>query len=61
MNHMPRRKFVALGDPGVAGLASTERAAFGEQLGSCRAMDCAIDTAAAQQRRVGGVDDGVNA
>jgi hypothetical protein len=38
-----------------------ERAAFGEQLGPRRAMDRAIDAAPAEQGRVGGVDDGVNA
>ena len=38
-----------------------ERAAFGEQLGPRRAMDRAVDAAPAEQGRVGGVDDGVNA
>ena len=38
-----------------------ERAAFGQQLGARRAMDRAIDAAPAEQGRVGGVDDGVNA
>jgi hypothetical protein len=36
-------------------------AAFGQKLGTSRAMDRAIDTTAAEQRIVGGVDDGVNA
>src|SRR5262249_10790166 len=40
-------------------LAAVERPAFGEQFRSCGAMNCAIDPAAAQERRVGGVDDGV--
>ena len=61
MNHMPRRQPIALGDLGVAGLAAVERAAFGEQLGPGRAMDRAIDATAAEQRRIRGVDDGVNA
>jgi hypothetical protein len=61
MNHMPRRKQIALGDLGVAGFAATKRAAFGEQLRSCGAMDRAIDAASAQQRGIRGVDDGVNA
>ena len=30
MNHVPRRQSVALGDLGVAGLATAKRAAFGE-------------------------------
>jgi hypothetical protein len=61
MNDMPRRQAVAFGDFGAAGLAAIERAAFGQQFGSRRAMDRTIDAATAEQRRVGGVDDGVNA
>ena len=61
MNHMPRRQPIPFGDFGVAGLAAIERAAFGQQLGPSRAMDRAIDATAAEQRSVGGVDDGVNA
>jgi hypothetical protein len=61
MNDMSRRKPVAFGDLGIAGRAAAERAAFGEQLTPGGAMDCAIDPAAAQQRAIGGVDDGVNA
>ena len=61
MNDMPRRKPVALGDLGVAGFAAMKRAAFGEQLGSCGAMNRAVDAAAAEQRAIRGVDDGVNA
>ena len=38
-----------------------ERAAFREQLGPRRAMDRAIDAAPAEQGRIRGVDDGVNA
>jgi hypothetical protein len=61
MNHMPRRQPVSPGDFGVAGAAAMERAAFGQQLGPGRPMDRAIDAASAEQRGVGGVDDGVNA
>jgi hypothetical protein len=61
VNDMPRRKFVALGDLGAASFAAMKRAAFGEQFGSGGAMDRAIDAAAAQQRGIRGVDDGVNA
>jgi hypothetical protein len=50
-----------MSDFGIPGLAATKRAAFGEQPRSGRAMDRAIDPAAAEQRRVRGVDDGVNA
>ena len=52
---------VAFGDLGIAGLAAVEHAAFGEKLGPGRPMDRAIDAAPAKERRIGGVDDGVNA
>jgi len=58
---MPRRQPVTPGDFGVAGRTAVQGAAFGEKLRPGRAMDCAIDATAAEQRRVGGVDDGVNA
>ena len=61
MDHMLGRQSISAGDFGVAGLAAMERAAFGEQFGPGRAMDRAIDAAAAKQRRIRGVDDGVNA
>jgi hypothetical protein len=61
MDHMPSLQQIAPGDLGIAGLAAMEGAAFGEKLGSRRAMDRAIDAAPAEQGRIGGVDDGVNA
>jgi len=61
MNDIPRRKLVAMGDLGIAGLAATKRAAIGEQPRAGHAMDRAIDPAAAEQRAIRGVDDGVNA
>jgi hypothetical protein len=61
MNDMPRRQTITLGDLGVAGCAAAKRAAFGEQLRPGGTMDRAIDAAAAEQRRIRGVDDGVNA
>ncbi|MEA2863001.1 MAG: hypothetical protein QOC84_957 [Bradyrhizobium sp.] len=61
MDHMPRRQKVALGDFGVASLAAMEGAAFGEKLRPGGAMDRTIHPAPAEQRRIGGVDDGVNA
>jgi hypothetical protein len=50
-----------MGDLGVAGFAATKRAAFGEQPWPRGAMNRAIDPAAAQQRTIRGVDDGINA
>jgi hypothetical protein len=38
-----------------------QRAAFGKEFGTGRAMDRTIDAAPAKQGRVRGVDDGVNA
>ena len=61
MNHMPCRQPISFGDFGAAGLAATERAAFGQELRPGGAMDRTIDAAAAEQRTVRGVDDGVNA
>ena len=52
MDHMPRRQPITSGDLGAAGLAAIERAAFGEKLRPGRAMDRAIDAAAAEQRRL---------
>jgi hypothetical protein len=61
MNDMPRRKPVTLGNFGIAGRAAAKRAAFGEQLRSGGAMDCAIDASSTEQRGICGVDDGINA
>ncbi|MDB5579708.1 MAG: hypothetical protein JWR80_4884 [Bradyrhizobium sp.] len=61
MNDMARRQAITPGDFGAAGLAAMEGAAFREQLWPRRAMDRAIDAAPAEQGRIGGVDDGVNA
>ena len=61
MNHMPCRKPVTPGDFGIAGRTAVQGAAFGEKLRPGRAMDRAIDATAAEQGRIGGVDDGVNA
>jgi hypothetical protein len=55
-----RRQVVALGHLGVARLAAAQPAALVDQVGACCAVDGAVDTAAAQQRLVGGVDDGVD-
>jgi hypothetical protein len=61
MNYVPRRQPIAFGDLGIAGFAAMQRAAFGKQFGSSRIMYIAIDAATTKQRRIGGVDDGVNA
>jgi hypothetical protein len=61
MNHMPRRQPITPGDFCLAGRAAVETAALGQQFGTGRAMDSAIHATAAEQRRIGRVDDGVNA
>ena len=55
-----RRQVVAARDLRRAGGAAAERSAFRQQLPSGGAVDRAIDPAAAEQRGVGGVDDGVD-
>lgn len=51
---------IALRELGVARCAAAQLAAFGKQLRPGGAMDCAIHAAAAEQGRIGRVDDGVN-
>src|SRR4051794_6110174 len=58
---MPGWKFVAFGDLGIACCAAAEGTAFSQQLRPSGAMNRAVDTAAAEQRFIGSVDDGVNA
>jgi hypothetical protein len=61
MNHMPRRQPITPGDFGVAGCTAMEGAAFRQQLWPGRTVDRTIHAAATEQRRIRGVDDGVNA
>ena len=58
---MPGLETIPFGDLGIAGLAAVQHAAFKNKLRPRGPMDRTIDTTAAQQRRIGGVDDGVNA
>jgi len=61
MNDMPCRQTVSTGDLSSSGFAAVQRTAFRQKLRPGRAVDRTIDAAAAEQRRIGGVDDGVNA
>jgi hypothetical protein len=61
VDDMPRRQPMAGRDFGVTGLATIEGSAFGQEFGAGSAVNRAIDATAAEQRRVGGVDDSVNA
>jgi hypothetical protein len=58
---MPRRQPVTSRDLRIARRAAIEGAAFGKQFGAGPAMDRTIDAAPAKERRIGRVDDGVNA
>ena len=60
VNHVARRQSIAARDARLAGRAAAERAAFGQQFRSGRAVDRTVDAAAAQQRRIGRVDDRVD-
>jgi hypothetical protein len=61
VDHMTGLEPITLGDLGITGGATLQRTAFGQQFRPRGPMDRAIDPAAAEQRRIGGVDDGVNA
>ncbi len=60
MDDMAGGQAVTVGDLGVAGGAAVERGALLPERRSGGAVDGAVDAAAAQQRVVGGVDDGVD-
>ena len=60
MNDVPGLEAIAAGDLGGTGVAAAQRLALGQQLGSGGAMDGAVDAAAAEQRPVGRVDDGID-
>ena len=62
MNDMASRQAIARGQLRIAGLAAMQPAALGKQFRPGGAMDRPIDpTAAAKQRAIGGVDDGIDA
>src|ERR1700690_4458712 len=52
---------IPFGDLGVAGLAASEHTTFELKFWPCGPMDRAIDPATSEKRRVGGVDNGINA
>ena len=51
---------IAWCDLGLAGIAAGKDFAGSAKLRTSRAMNGAVDTAAAEQRLVGGIDDGVD-
>src|SRR3984893_17303610 len=58
VNDVLRRQPMTPRDLGGAGRAAAERAAFDKQFRSCGAMDRAVDATDAEQRLIGGIDDG---
>ena len=61
VNDPPGWKFVALGDFGLAGGATAERAAFRQQFRPGGAMDGAVHAATTEQRRVGSIHNRLHA
>jgi hypothetical protein len=61
VDDVPGGKSIAPRDLGIARRTAAQLTALGEKFGSSGAMDRAIDTASTQERRIGCVDDGVNA
>jgi hypothetical protein len=59
VNHVLRRKKIAVGNPSVTRGATAQRATLAQQLRARGAVDRTVHTAAAEQRGVGGVDDRV--
>ena len=53
-------KAISFGDLGFAGIASIERPAFFQKLGAGGAVNRSIDTSAAQETLIGGVDNRVH-
>src|SRR3954451_17182623 len=60
VDDITRGKIVAAGDARLPRRASAECTTFGQQTWPCGSMDCPIHTAAPQERRIGGVDNGIN-
>lgn len=61
VDDVSRLQTISARDPGIAGCTAVQCAALGKQLGSCGPVNCTVNTATAKQRRIGRVDDGVNA
>ena len=52
-------QFVAAGDSGLAGLTATQATTRGQEFGTGGSVDGAVNAAAAQERAVGGIDNGI--
>ncbi len=60
MNDVPGLEPIATGDLGIAGIATTERFALGQQFRPGSAMNRTIDATTAEQRAIGGIHDGID-
>lgn len=60
MNDMSGQQSITFGDLGVAGGAAAKFAACGQQFPAGGAMDRTVDAAAAKQRNVRRIDDGID-
>jgi len=54
------RQAMAFCELGLAGLATSEKAALGQKVGSGGAMDCAVHASSTEQGTVGRVDDRIH-
>jgi len=61
VDHMFRRQTITARDLRRAGITAAERSAFGEQIGTGGAVDRPVYAAAAKQRTVRCIDDGIDA
>jgi hypothetical protein len=59
VDDLPRRQLVAASDARFTGGATADPATLFQELRPCGAVNGAIDAAAAHERRVRGVDDGI--
>lgn len=60
MDDVARRQAVSPGDLGVTSVATAQRAALRKQFRPGGAVNRAVDASAAEERAVGGVDDGID-
>ena len=59
MDNVVGGEIVAPGDLGVACGTAVEGKAFGQEFGTGGSVDGAVNASAAEQRRIGGIDDRV--
>jgi hypothetical protein len=60
MNDVLRPQAIAFGHFRIAGFTASQKPALMEKLGAGSSMNGAIDSATAEQRGIGGIDDCLN-